>query len=34
MKYTEMTLAERQGAYAAEKARFEELKSLGLKLNM
>ena len=34
MKYTEMTLAERQAAYAAEKARFEELKSLGLKLNM
>ena len=34
MKYTEMTLAERQGAYAAEKARFEELKNLGLKLNM
>ena len=34
MKYTEMTLAERQGAYAAEKAHFEELKNLGLKLNM
>ena len=34
MKYTDMTLAQRQEAYAAELARFEGLKSLGLKLNM
>ena len=34
MKYTEMTLAQRQEAYAAEKAHFESLKNLGLKLNM
>ncbi len=33
-RYPDMTLAERQSAYAAELARFEGLKNLGLKLNM
>ena len=34
MKYTEMTLQQRQAEYAAVKAAFEEQKALGLKLNM
>ncbi len=34
MKYTEMTLQQRQQEYAAVKAAFEEQKALGLKLNM
>ena len=34
MKYTEMTLQQRQAEHAAVKAAFEEQKALGLKLNM
>ena len=33
-KYTEMTPQERQAEYAAVKAKFEQLKSMGLSLNM
>ena len=34
MKYTEMTLAQRQAEYAAVRAAYEQQKSLGLNLNM
>ena len=34
MKYTEMTLAQRQAEYAAVQAAYEQQKSLGLNLNM
>ena len=34
MKYTEMTLAQRQAEYAAVRAAYEQQKSLGLDLNM
>ena len=33
-KYTEMTPQERQAEYAAVKAKFEQLKGMGLSLNM
>ena len=33
-KYTDMSLQERQAEYAAVKAKFEQLKSMGLSLNM
>ena len=34
MKYTEMTLAQRQAEYAAVRAAYEQQKSLSLNLNM